>query len=304
MKNILSIAGLDLPAITPNHKLTKILNAALRDRQIKEIDPLYEPPWNAESFGLNSVSLFQESSDEEQTNILQIASQGLLSESCFIEKAGVGYMSKMTLMAETTEERMLYALFSADEAMHLAQLKPLIRDHLSTYDPFLQILESLLEKSDRTVLIFVIQVVLEGWGLSHYRSLSKSCCNPELSKMFHSFLQAEAKHHSAGVTLFDSDRLTAASQNAIVDTLAAFLQMVRVGPQRVLGAIALTKGGLSRTQAVTTLSELETERHSGRRLSLLRSLIAPTAPSIAEILDSKSLFSPLPPSQCLVEGTL
>ncbi|MEM9152448.1 MAG: ferritin-like domain-containing protein, partial [Cyanobacteria bacterium P01_F01_bin.3] len=74
---------------------------------------------------------------------------------------------------------------------------------------------------------------------------------------------------------------------------------VRVGPQRVVEAIAQAKGGLSRAQRNRLLGELDTETQSGMRLDLLRSLITPAAPDIAETLENKDLFTPLPPAQCV-----
>lgn len=311
MNNLLAqttgpVAGIDLPELAPAHKLNRILGSALKSSSASSLRAFDSPPWDADFFKLSSVPIFQTATPVEQTQILHSASQSLLAESYFIEKAGVGYMAKMTLMAETTEERVLYALFGADEAMHLSALKPLVEkgDRAGSSDPFLRLLASVLESSDRALLIFVIQVVLEGWGLSHYRSLSKGCCNLELSKLFHGFLQAEAKHHGTGVTLFDSEALSIASQQAIVEVLSAFLQMVQVGPQRVMGAIASVKGGLSRAQSIALLEDLDTESHSGKRLEVLRSLITPIAPAIADSLESHNLFSPLPATQCVVPGAL
>ena len=192
-----SVAGLQLPTLDPTHKLNRILGATLAPKPAQPSVEMDSPPWGADCFGLAYSPLFNESSVAEQTEILRLASDSLLGESYAIEKAGVGYMAKMTLMAETMQERMLYSLFSADETTHLAKLTPFV-SHLEIgveEDPFLQLLSSLLETDDRSALIFVIQVVLEGWGLSHYRMLSKTCQNLELKALFRSFLQAEAKHH-------------------------------------------------------------------------------------------------------------
>ncbi|MEL7067442.1 MAG: ferritin-like domain-containing protein [Cyanobacteria bacterium J06581_3] len=299
-----SVAGLELPTLKPTHKLNRILSATLSQKPATPSVDMDVPPWNADCFGLAYSPLFAESSTAEKTQILRLASDSLLSESYAIEKAGVGYMAKMTLLAKTTQERMLYSLFSADETTHLAQLMPFVA-HLKTAekttvesDPFLQLLSSLLETNDRTALMFVIQVVLEGWGLSHYRMLSKTCRNPDLKALFRSFLQAEARHHGAGVILFDHKSLSLQSQSLIEETLAAFLQMIQVGPQRLVAAFSAVKGGLSKGQRIRLLSELDTEAHSGMRLELLRSLITQVSPTIAESLAAKDLFMPLSPAQC------
>ena len=296
-----TIAGFDLPRLAPGHKLHRVLASALGKKSSSEAVAMTTPPWESTFFALDQSCLFQEATTEEQAQILQRASQDLLLEVYCLEKAGMGYMAKMTLLAETTEERMLYALFSADETTHLAQLGEFMTEsdvERGADDPFLQLLASLLETADRAVLLFVIQVVLEGWGLSHYRTLSKGCCHPALADLFRSFLHAEAQHHGAGVTLFDRTTLSAKNRTAIVEALATFLQMVQRGPQRLVAAIAAVKGDLSRPQRLRLLTELDTETHSGQRLAILRSLITPVAPDIAETLDKHNLFSPLPPTQC------
>lgn len=295
-----SIAGLGLPALPTDHKLNRILASSLGQKSLFSPIELETPPWNAECFNLSNCRLFTDATAQEQQQILQLASQALLAESYAIERAGVGYMAKMTLLAETTEERMLYALFSADETEHLAQLMPFVAepDALGEEDPFLQLLETLLMTGDRTALIFVIQVVLEGWGLSHYRTLSKYCRHSELGKLFRSFLEAESRHHGAGILLFAGEQLSSESRGLIVETLARFLQMVQVGPQRLVSAIAQVKGGLSHTQQVQLFTELDTETQSSIRLNLLRSLITHASADIAHQLDQYGLFTPLPPAQC------
>lgn len=296
------VAGLDLPALDPDDKLHRVLAAALGSKSAQATIEIDAAPWDAHFFGLTRISLFQTATVGEQTRILQRASQDLLVEAYSLERAGVGYMAKMTLLAETVEERMIYALFGAEETQHLARLRPFIPEDAAqqgSKDLFLRLLMPLLETADRPVLLFVIQVVLEGWGLSHYRHLSKACRHRGLAELFHSFLEAEARHHGTGVMLFNRATLSSTSCAAIVDTLASFLEIVRVGPQRLVEAIAMVKGDLTRSQRIALLTELDSETHSGLRLNLLRSLIEPLAPDIVETLAQRNLFLPLPPGQCV-----
>ncbi len=304
-QSLFSTARFDLPHVREGDKLHRLLSAALKSRignssfLFEAITPAY---WNSSYFGLDRVKIFQESTAEEQQQILHQCSNTLLQEAYFVEKAGVGYMAKMVMLAETTEERMLYALFAADEATHLAQIRPFLgsRDPVATGDRFLGLLAEIVEMQDKSVLVFMIQVVLEGWGLSHYRSLAKDCCDRELAQMFQGFLDAEARHHSTGVTLCDRQSLTPQSQSAIVETLTLFLQMVQAGPQRVVQAIAQVKGDLSRPQQIKIFQELDTETHSGSRLQLLRSLLRsdPTY-SIINHLETQGSFNPFPPEKCV-----
>ncbi|MBW4446626.1 MAG: ferritin-like domain-containing protein [Spirirestis rafaelensis WJT71-NPBG6] len=311
-------AGFDLPHLQEQDKLHRLLSSTLLkkggdkgdkgdkgDGGDKEANssssPTSPPPWDATHFNLHNVEIFTDATANEQAEILQLCSCGLLEESYFIEKAGMGYMAKMVLLAETTEERMLYALFCGDEASHFDQ----ICRFLSTPEPvannlFLRFLEDLIESQDKTVLLFVLQVVLEGWGLSHYRSLAKNCVDKDMGLMLHSFLQDESRHHATGVTLFDRIDVTSSSQNTIIETLASFLQMVQVGPQSVVAAIEKVKGDLSRQQKVKIFAELDTETHSGSRLKLLRSLMShPNAEIILQQLDQRGSFHPFPPEKCV-----
>ncbi|WP_339377519.1 ferritin-like domain-containing protein [Calothrix sp. NIES-2100] len=295
------IAGLDLPHINSDDKLRRILTAALPNKSdnnsLQEINY-----WDAEFFNMHQVKIFQQASVAEQSAILHITNRSLLAESYFIEKAGVGYMAKMVLLAETVEERMLYALFTADEATHLSQIINFLPEIEATNsnDPFLNLLSEVVESADKTVLLFVLQVVLEGWGLSHYRRLAKECHHPILAELFASFLQAEARHHVTGTMLFNRNPVSASSQTDAIDVLASFLSMVQVGPQSVLSAIEQVKGHLTRSQKIQILEELDTQTHSGTRLEILRSLMRGTsADAIVQALDERGAFAPLPAYQCV-----
>lgn len=292
-----SVAGLDLPVVQ-NERLQRILTSALGGK----LEPNYCPilPWDAAYFGLDRVRSFREATSEQQREILQIVNRQLLEEAYFIEKAGMGYMAKMVLLAETMEERMLYALFSADEAIHLSQIRGfLATDPEKTTDPFFRLLAELAEIDDRAVLMFVIQVVLEGWGLSHYRSLAQDCQIPALAVLFTGFLQEESKHHATGVTLFQTVERTVSRETVMLEVLVQFLQMVQVGPQSVVGAIGQVLGGLSIGQRTQVFEELDTQTHSGTRLTLLKKLMQTGGGgAIVDQLIEKGSFQPYPASIC------
>lgn len=295
------IAGLNLPHQTTNHRLRRVLQTALPSQPTSQSN-LTLPYWSAEFFNLNQVKIFQEVSNLEQSAILEIVNRNLLEEAYYIENAGVGYMAKMALLAETIEERMLYGLFAADEATHLSQISNFLpkNELASNQDPFLTLLTEIVQSADKTVLLFVLQVVLEGWGLSHYRRLAKECLDRRLAEVFSSFLDAEARHHATGNLLFEEILIAKSSQTLIIEILAKFLMMVQIGPQNVLNAIAQVKGHLSRSQKIQILEELDTETHSGTRLQLLRSLMrGKSADAIVQTLDDRGAFVPLPAHQCV-----
>ena len=308
-------AGFELANLEENDKLCRILSSTLKSHLVSEtIAPSPTPttpttprpsPWDAEYFGLENVKLFQESRSEEQREILRLCSRGLLEESYFVEKAGTGFMAKMVLLAESTDERILYALFSAEEATHLARIRQFLPEEpVATEDGFLRFLSDLGESDDKALLLFAIQVVLEGWGLSHYRSISRSCRDRSLAEVLAAVLQDEARHHSTGVILFDRRNISATTRDAIVETLSLFLGMVQAGPQRVVAAIDRVKGHLSHSQKVKLFEALNTETHSSSRLATLRSLMlasataSPIAEQIVRELEERGAFQPFPASKC------
>ncbi|MEB3215299.1 MAG: ferritin-like domain-containing protein [Nostocales cyanobacterium 94392] len=297
-----SIAGLHLPNINQQDKLSRILSSALEKTEenlIKISEPLL-PYWNAQYFNLDNVKIFQYSTPAEKSSILQLCNLGILEEAYFIEKAGVGYMAKMILLAETTEERMLYALFAADEATHLSQISRFLSIPELSNNPFLSLLEEVVENDDKTVLLFVLQVILEGWGLTHYRSIAQGCQNSQLSSVIRGFLQDESRHHATGVTLFEKISSSKLSPD-IIHILAKFLQMVQLGPQSVVTAIEQVKGHLSKVEKIKIFEQLNTENHSGSRLKLLRSLMhSPNATNIVDNLQIKGCFQPLKANQCVL----
>jgi rubrerythrin len=298
-----TIAGLNLPEVDREDKLHRILSSILNKQGvnlIKKPESLF-PYWNAKYFNLDNVKIFQDSTATEKSSILQLCSLGILKEAYFIEKAGVGYMAKMILFAETTEERMLYGLFAGDEVTHLSQISSFLPTLKVSNNPFLNLLEDVVESDDKTVLLFVLQVVLEGWGLTHYRSIASSCQNPQLKSVFQGFLEDESRHHATGVTLFEKISLSKSCQEIIVEILAMFLQMVQLGPQNVVAAVEEVKGYLSKSEKIQIFAQLDTENHSGSRLKLLRGLMhLSKAETIVENLQMKGYFQPLKPNQCVL----
>ncbi len=290
--------------IMPADDLVALMQQAAPRTEVPHSDPFPEKPltgiisaesyWNAAHFGLDRVAIFQDASFDEQQAILALASLNLLQEAYCIEKAGMGYMSRMALLAESVQERMIYTLFAADETSHFVQLCPYLSVEPTVIgNPFLHMLSEVVEGDDKTVLLFVIQVVLEGWGLSHYRALAKDCTHDLLRQTLQGFLADESRHHATGVTLFNQAQLSSESHAAIVEILAQFFYLVQVGPQGVLEAIAHVKGHLSRTQKLQVLEELDTEHHSGSRLQLLRSLMrGDGAGAIIQALEERDAFRP------------
>lgn len=301
-ENIGKISGFTLPHVDLNSKTERILTSALTKNNLSIFvnpDSLF---WDADYFGLNKVTYFKSATQQQQKEILKIANRDLLAEIYWVEQAGVGYMAKMVGLAESHEERLLYSLFSADEATHLATITYFLPEiPVFLGDTFLTYMAEAIESDDKLFLMILVQVVLEGWGMSHYRSLAKYCLNSELAEVLHSFLDAEARHHALGVTqVQNSVDYSPESLTNLHSALTYFLQMVQIGPQRLLTAIEKVLGYFSISDKIQILTDLEAEKHSNLKLELLRSLMVGTVPnSIMESLDKQGSFHAYSTVKCI-----
>jgi hypothetical protein len=197
---------------------------------------------------------------------------------------------------------MLYGCFAAEEARHFHQVKSFIHGELPErpQNMFLDLLSEVIASADRPTLQFVIQIVLEGWGLLHYRALRDGCTSDALRDVLDGILHDEAGHHGSGRVLFGANELPEASARRIEEVVARMLQMVRLGPQAVLHAIDHNLGGLSREQRIQVLHELDAPAQSHERLGHLRQLMRfESVRPVVERLEAQSLFTPLAPEQCV-----
>ena len=97
-------AGFDLPGGAG--PVQTLVAKRLPPRLRAEPAPLADV-WPAAHFGLHRATAFTGSSAEVQAAVLADCARGTLLEAYFIEKAGVSYAAKMTLLAETSDERSL-----------------------------------------------------------------------------------------------------------------------------------------------------------------------------------------------------
>lgn len=249
--------------------------------------------WGADSYDLQGVDIFKESSLYEKKSILEICARGRLEEAYHIEKSGMAFTSKMTLLANNLEERKLYCQFSADEANHLEAITAFLPNisEESKNSPFLQLLADIINNGARRPLIFIIQVLLEGWGIDHYQGMFNTCKSIALGEVLSQIIKDEAGHHGSGLILFDENELTQTEFNYIVDALRNFFQMVQVGSVGVLSSIEKTKGHLSTSQKIGLLHQLESQENAQRKINVLKKLMHKAESNkIIEALDKAGAF--------------
>jgi hypothetical protein len=287
-------AGLDLAHLRDDDRLRAVVGRTLEAHGAAWQPRATDSPaacWSDAHLGLVAMRAYRDATHDEQYAMCRSAGDALLQEALHIETMGMAYAARMVLLADSVEERAMYACFAAEEATHLAGVSRHATRRPAN-SPFLTLLARLTEEGDRATLVLVVQVVLEGWGLDHYRWLARGCDDADLRSVLEGILRDEARHHGSGVIL--APRLGVGE--TCIDVLTAFCGMVRVGPQGLLGAVEQVRGPRSRAQRIEALRELDTVAHAGRRLALIRDLLARAgAERVIHALDARGCLTPLSP---------
>jgi hypothetical protein len=254
--------------------------------------------WPAAWWGLDRSATFNRLPQDMQRAALSLLGRGLLNEAYFIEKSGLAYTAKMVLLAPDTDVAQLYALIGADEATHLAWIEPFVpvEDKTRPLGPFLSFLSSLIEQCAPRVLVYLVQVILEGWGIDHYRRLADGCLDPALAGIFRRILKDEALHHRSGILQHDAGL----SGEGLEEALRTYAEMVRVGAQGALGTIDAAAGGLAAEDLRDLMTALGHEAETTRKLALLKSLmLQPGMEMVVAALEAEGLFKPLSVTQAV-----
>lgn len=318
------------PDLPEGHGLSLVLASALKSRPAPQFDARHKMPrrvslsdavrqdinshfgtealadrtfWPASYFNLDQVTVYRDSDEAEKRAILLGCSHSVLAESYYIEKCGMYFASKMCLLSESAQERMLYSLFAADEAVHFNWISGFATaESVKGFEgnPFILLLDEVLQMEDRTTLSYMVQVILEGWGISHYHALAKNCLDDGLATVFENVIRDEGRHHAGGLALFNGLRLDADRLKRLANLLAQLLSMVQAGPQMVVSQIERVKGSLSRAQKTRAFAELDCEAVTLSRIKTLKSLIKMTAGAdiILSELERKGSFRPYTASEC------
>jgi hypothetical protein len=257
-----------------------------------------ETPWDADFFGLAHVAEFRRAAPSLQRATVADCATALLSEAWFIEKCGVAFCARMTLLSETDDERRVFALIGAEEAKHSAWLEPWIADGGAEADAFSAFIGGVAETGGAQALAYLLQVVLEGFGIVHYASLADGCRDDALGALLRRMAQDEALHHAAGLAAFRPSRLSVPERRFLSESAYSFLHMMRSGPQAVVAALERRLGiGTGRIAAV--FSELDAQAVAASKLRhLLRLMKQPGMEWLVRELHDKGAFTPCTAAQC------
>jgi len=256
------------------------------------------PLWSASRFGLQRVDAYTQASTRQQRAILDACAAGLLAESRFVERSGMEFCARMTLATDNVAERQLYCLIAADEASHYAWLQPWFDVEPDFIDPFNAFLADCVANATPQPLAYLMQVVLEGFGIVHYAGLATSCNDTELAKILKRMAADEALHHAAGLATFSAGRLADSEREFLRNASCTLLQMIRSGPQSVLAALDRELGGIDHADALSILASLDGDADTAAKLGRMRQLMAqPGMDWLIDDLASRSAFLPCTPTE-------
>lgn len=253
-------------------------------------------------FGLERSRAFIAANDGTRVSVRSRCAANVLEEAYFIEKSGLAYCARMLLMAEDAPTRQSFALMAADEASHLAWVTPYVPEAVrrEAGHPFLKLIAQLIETAPAPVLVYVLQAILEGWGLAHYRALADGTRSARLAAVWHAILKDEAMHVRLGGMLLDPRKFSDAERAMTLEALAAFVTMVRCGPLGVVGTLAAHGA-----DAAAAHEDLGGGDDAARKLALLRTLMDAEGMGWAgETLAGKGLFKPMSAREAVSFGGL
>jgi hypothetical protein len=166
-------------------------------------------------------------------------------------------------------------------------------------DAFNRFVAGLVASGRAEPLSYLMQVVLEGFGMVHYAGLAARCSDVALAATLARMAQDEALHHAGGLAAFRADRLDRADRRFLADASVAFLGMIRNGPQSVVAALDAAVGLGPRTEVAAVFTALDAPAGSAAKLAKLRKLMAqPGMAWLLDELDAGDLFAPCSAEQC------
>lgn len=212
---------------------------------------------------------------ELQENVLKKITQLNLSLSRYIETSGHNYGAKMILSAESLEEKSIYALFAAEEAIHLKEFENFMNftpDPKEHWHPMLNPLAAAIKEGEKNTCLYIIQVLLEGFGMAHYGGLRQDCLYTPLQVAYDRILKDEARHHGTGIILSKQNTLSKIEQEQTYEYTREFILSLQ-SASWVLKCIEEQRGELSSTEKSKYQEDTNQKQVLEARLMKLREML-------------------------------
>jgi len=294
-KNIEVSVGYHLPHLPNNSKSHRIVKRLLGSNSLS--DGKIGHFWPDHFYKLDKSSLYNALPNDIQIKVLEILANESVIESFAIEQSGMAFAAKMNLLSESVEERIMYSVFSSQEARHYYQLSQFCGSSdvsVAVQHPFFKLLIHIIESGTRLALQCIVQIILEGWGMFHYKGLADSCLDLNLKKILMDILADEADHHGSGVLFFDSNLLSSHETKFIYDAVKELIYLVRIGPQSILATLESQCDGIAKNQRIKFLNDVEAFATTQKKLNILKHLVTTSGFfPLKEELEKNDFFVPL-----------
>lgn len=283
------------PSLDENHKLHPLFNKLIQDKLIS-LDNLFKGPyfWSAERFSFDQCSLYNNFSESEKEHVLIFLSKMNLSMSWYIEKCAYHHGAKMILLSDTDTEKMYYSVFANEEALHQKEFERQMNFRPQKHDPLHPLLNPLIrciEQADKDTSIFVVQVLLEGYGMHIYKSLGESSLSNDLRNVYRRIVQEEAGHHGSGLLITDKKSIDEDTQRDIIDYIWEFSEAIQ-SPLFIRLALESINGKLTNTQFKKVLENISYATNAQKRLDILKNLVSRVDHwGLSKTLHSKDAFT-------------
>jgi hypothetical protein len=249
LKNYLSIdSTLFSKKLEEKHPLKNLLSKALDAYTVSHKDPnTPDILWPKERYRLEQTPFFTSLDPLVQQNILKKITELNLSLSRYIETSGHNYGAKMILLADSLDEKSIYALFAAEEAIHLREFENFMHftpDPEVHWHPMLNPLARAIAEGEKNTCLYIIQVLLEGFGMAHYGGLRADCSYAPLKEAYDRILKDEARHHGTGIILSKQNALSSLEKEQIFEYTREFILSLQ-SANWILNCIEQEAGALS-----------------------------------------------------------
>lgn len=255
------------------------------------------PVWQTDFFHVDHSPIWKTLSAEVQQSILISLGHKIFQEAYFIECAGMSYAAKMNFAAKSREEREFFCFVGEEEARHLRLIEALggfstSSEHIPS---FALLIGEIIHEAKRPSHLLLIQILLEGWGLSYYKNLSKFSKDEAVTQVFKQIIKDEIRHHSAGVLLFaqvkESAELTDQDEVEFLSFLERIAFMVKIGPWNLCDEVFKHLKHPTRKLLGTFLEECQAVDKTAEKMKLLEQLLEKNLPkkSWQSIKDKKVL---------------
>ncbi len=232
--------------------------------------------WDAAYFGMDQVGMYQAMPEEMKILALKLLTDHNLNEAYYIEKTGMSYAAKMILLSESEEEKALYSSIACDEATHLYEVKNFLNPGLeATYqgNGFLKFIADTAAQGSASICQAVLQVALEGHGMSHYANLRSGCLDPKFKEVLTRILLDEASHHGSGVVISINNQFSDSEKKILTEHMIQLGALLNCTLFPIVMVLEKLTGGLTSDQRTKVFEELNASAINADRLKNYRKLL-------------------------------